>query len=422
MEEPMQNKTTGTPKGGAATIFSCRAMLLGLWWAAHLLLPSSIFAQKYGHPGSGNTQPILAGADQTGKYLPLLNGKKVGIVVNQTSEINGTLLPDTLLRLGIKVAKIFSPEHGFRGSADAGAKVQNGVDEQTGLPVISLYGKNKKPTADQLNGLDILLFDLQDVGVRFYTYISTLQYVMEACAEQGKPLIILDRPNPLGFIVDGPVLEKANTSFVGMQAIPVIHGMTVGEYAKMLIGEKWLGSKAPEITVVTCQNYTHQSHYELPVPPSPNLKNMAAIYLYPSVCFFEGTAISLGRGTDKPFQQYGHPLLEGYGYSFTPQSMAGATDPPLKGQVCHGRLLATEPEEALLLGQGRLQIKWLLEAYNRFPDKAKFFNNYFVKLSGTASLQQQIQSGKTEAEIRAGWQPALDNFKKIRKRYLLYAE
>lgn len=364
----------------------------------------------------------LTAADQTELYLPQLKNKKVGLIVNQTSEINSVLLPDTLLSLGIKVVKIFSPEHGFRGNADAGAKVKSGFDTQTGLPVISLYGNNKKPTADQLKDIDILVFDLQDVGARFYTYISTLQYAMEACAENNKTIMVLDRPNPLGFIVDGPILEQANQSFVGMQPIPVVHGMTVGEYAKMLIGEKWLKSSAPKLIVVPCKNYTHKSLYALPVSPSPNLKNMAAIYLYPSLCFFEGTQVSLGRGTDKPFQQFGHPSLKGYNYSFTPVSMPGATDPPLKNKKCYGKLIATNEVDALKAVDGKLQIKWLLAAYQDYPEKSKFFIPYFEKLTGTTTFRKQIEQGMTEAEIRKSWEPGLTKFKSIRKKYLLYTE
>jgi uncharacterized protein YbbC (DUF1343 family) len=366
---------------------------------------------------------ILTAADQTELYLPQLKNKKVGLIVNQTSEINGVLLPDTLLKLGVNVVKIFSPEHGFRGNADAGAKVKSGFDTQTGLPVISLYGNNKKPAADQLKDIDILVFDLQDVGARFYTYISTLQYAMEACAENNKTIMVLDRPNPLGFIVDGPILEQANQSFVGMQPIPVIHGMTVGEYAKMLIGEKWLKSSAPKLIVIPCKNYTHKSLYALPVSPSPNLKNMAAIYLYPSLCFFEGTQVSLGRGTDKPFQQFGHPLLKkGYNYSFTPVSMPGATDPPLKNKKCYGKLVAANEATALKAIDGKLQIKWLLDVYRDYPEKSKFFTSYFEKLTGTATFRKQIEQGMTEAEIRKNWEPGLNKFKSIRKKYLLYTE
>jgi uncharacterized protein YbbC (DUF1343 family) len=369
----------------------------------------------------GNIE-ILTAADQTELYPPQLKNKKVGLIVNQTSEINGVLLPDTLLKLGVNVVKIFSPEHGFRGNADAGAKVKSGFDTQTGLPVISLYGNNKKPTADQLKDIDILLFDLQDVGARFYTYISTLQYAMEACAENNKTIIVLDRPNPLGFIVDGPILEQANQSFVGMQPIPVVHGMTVGEYAKMLIGEKWLKSSAPKLIVIPCKNYTHKSLYALPVSPSPNLKNMAAIYLYPSLCFFEGTQVSLGRGTDKPFQQFGHPLLKGYNYSFTPVSMPGATDPPLKNKKCYGKLVAANEADALKAIGNKLQIKWLLDVYKDYPEKSKFFIAYFEKLAGNTSFRKQIEQGMTEAEIRKSWEPGLAKFKSIRKKYLLYTE
>jgi len=365
---------------------------------------------------------LLTAADQTEAYIPLLQGKKVGLIVNQTSEINGILLPDTLLKRGVNIVRIFSPEHGFRGNADAGAKVKSGIDEKTGLQVVSLYGNNKKPTADQLKDIDVLVFDLQDVGVRFYTYISTLQYAMEACAENRKPIIVLDRPNPLGFMVDGPVMEKTYTSFVGMQAIPVVHGLTVGEYAKMLIGEKWLQSAAPELTVIPCKHYTHRSIYRLPVPPSPNLKNMTAVYLYPSMCFFEGTVVSLGRGTDKPFQQFGHPSLTGYDYSFTPVSTTGATDPPLKNKLCFGKLITKNEAEALKIGTEQLQIKWLLEAFANFPEKDEFFNNYFEKLAGNGKLRKQIQLGVKEAEIRESWQRGLNEYKAKRKKYLLYEE
>lgn len=369
-----------------------------------------------------SSSEILTGADRVKEYLPLLKGKKIGLIVNQTSEINGVLLPDTLLKLGVKVAKVFSPEHGFRGNADAGAHVKSGIDSKTGLQVISLYGDNKKPKAEQLRDIDILVYDLQDVGVRFYTYISTLQYAMEACAEQGKQLIILDRPNPLGFIVDGPVLEKSNRSFVGMQPVPIVYGMTAGEYAKMLIGENWLSSKAPKLTVIPCENYTHKSLYELPVAPSPNLKNMTAVYLYPSLCLFEGTIVSVGRGTNAPFQQFGNPLLENYSYSFTPQSMTGATDPPLKGQKCYGKMLADNSKDALNVINGKLQIKWLLEAYNNFNSMDPFFNNFFIKLAGTSLLEEQVKKRISEDDIRKSWEPDLNKFKLIRKKYLLYAE
>lgn len=373
-------------------------------------------------PKPKSKELLLTGADQTSVYLPQLKNKRVGLIVNQTSEIEGVLLPDTLLKAGVNIVKIFSPEHGFRGNADAGAKVKSGVDEQTGLPVISLYGNNKKPTAAQLKDIDILVFDLQDVGARFYTYISTLQYALEACAENSKPVMVLDRPNPLGYIVDGPILEKDNESFVGMQPIPVVHGMTVGEYAKMLIGEKWVKSDAFPLTVIPCKNYTHRSMYSLPVSPSPNLKNMTAIYLYPSMCFFEGTQVSLGRGTDKPFQQFGHPSLKNFKYTFTPVSMPGATDPPLKNQKCYGELVASNEKTAIDITDGKLQIKWLLKAYQNFPEKNKFFTSYFEKLAGTTQLRKQIEQGLSEEAIRKSWEPGLKKFKAIRKRYLLYPD
>jgi uncharacterized protein YbbC (DUF1343 family) len=365
---------------------------------------------------------VVRGADRTGAYLSLLKGKKVALVVNQTSEVNGVLLPDTLLKLKVNVVKIFSPEHGFRGNADAGAKVKNGKDEQTGLPVISLYGNNKKPSAEQLKDVDVVVYDLQDVGARFYTYISTLEYLMEACAENKKALIILDRPNPLGFIVDGPILEKENHSFVGMQPVPAIYGMTAGEYAKMLAGEKWIKAIPEDMTVISCENYTHKTLYRLPVMPSPNLKNMTAIYLYPSMCFFEGTVLSVGRGTAYPFQQFGHPALKNYTYTFKPLSIPGATDPPLKNQVCYGKKVAGTEREALEVIDGKMQIKWLLEAYRNFPEQNKFFNNFLVKLTGTATFRKQVEQGLSEDAIRKSWQPGLDRFKAIRRQYLLYGE
>lgn len=394
--------------------------MMRLFFLIALSLFSLFTGAVYGQEKSA--KPVLPGAYSTASYLPALKGKRVALLVNQTSEINGVLLPDTLLKLGVKVVKIFSPEHGFRGNADAGAHVKSGVDSRTGLQVISLYGSNKKPSAEQLKDVDVLVYDLQDVGARFYTYISTLQYAMEACSEQKKALMILDRPNPLGHIVDGPVLEPANSSFVGMQPIPVVYGMTPGEYAGMLVGEKWMKGTAPGLKVIPCSGYTHRSVYELPVSPSPNLKNMAAIYLYPSLCFFEGTTISLGRGTSKPFQQFGSPLLKGYTYSFTPVSMPGASDPPLKNQKCYGLLLANNAAAARELTAGRLQIKWLLEAYGKYSEKSKFFIPFFEKLAGTASLRRQIEQGLSEEAIRKSWEPGLVKFRAIRAKYLLYAE
>lgn len=368
------------------------------------------------------SKEAVVGAAKLNDYLPLLKSKKVAVLVNQTSQVDGKLLPDLLIENGVKLVSIFSPEHGFRGNADAGAHVKSGVDEQTGLPVISLYGNNKKPSAEQLKNIDVVIYDLQDVGARFYTYISSLEYMMEACAENGKQLIILDRPNPLGHIVDGPVLEKMNKSFVGMQPIPVIYGMTAGEYAKMLLGEQWVKAPNLKLEVITCDDYTHSTLYGLPVAPSPNLKTMTSIYLYPSLCFFEGTVVSLGRGTDKPFQQFGHPNLEGYTYSFTPKSMPGATNPPLKDKLCYGLVVAVDANTAHRITENKLQLKWLLDAYKKFPEKDKFFNSFFAKLAGTTKLQEQIKNGWNEAEIRASWEPELQKFKKIRAKYLLYEE
>jgi uncharacterized protein YbbC (DUF1343 family) len=364
--------------------------------------------------------PVVTGAERMEDYLPLLQNKNIALVVNATSQVNGVLLPDTLLKRNVHIVKIFSPEHGFRGKADAGAEVKNGTDPRTQLPVVSLYGNNKKPTAAQLKGVDLVVYDLQDVGVRFYTYISTLQYVMESCGEQKIPLLLLDRPDPLGFIVDGPVLKPPFRSFVGMQPVPVIYGMTPGEYARMLIGENWLGCPAPELKVIICKHYNHQNHYQLPVMPSPNLKNMAAVYLYPSLCFFEGTAVSVGRGTDFPFQQFGHPDLKNQPSGFTPVSMLGATHPPFENRYCHGQKIADSPQEALTATDGRLNLKWLLSAYKNFPDKEHFFKPYFEKLVGNDVLRKQIREGLSEAAIRKSWQPELDRFKKIREKYLLY--
>ena len=367
---------------------------------------------------------VITGAERTNIYLPKLKGKRVGILVNQTSVVGSEHLLDVLLKNKVKVVKVFTPEHGFRGSADAGEHVGNSKDKKTGLPIVSLYGDNKKPKKEQLKDIDILIYDLQDVGVRFYTYISSLEYAMEACAENGKEIMVLDRPNPNGHYVDGPVLDKGLRSFVGMQPVPVVYGMTAGEYARMLKGEKWFKSaEKARLTVVSCENYDHQTLYSLPVPPSPNLKTMAAIYLYPSLCLFEGTVISVGRGTDKPFQQWGHPDLgEKSEYSFTPHSTTGASKPLYEGKECYGQLVAETDKEALRKNESIFNIKWLLKAYNWYPDKENFFNasNFFDKLAGTAELQKQIRQGMTEREIRDSWNKDIDTFMKIRKKYLLY--
>lgn len=383
-----------------------------------VLLFSNALAQPQDR---GAAAPVLPGAYQLDQYLPLLQGKRAGLIINQTSEICGTPLLDTLLARGVRVTKIFVPEHGFRGVADAGATIKNGVDGQTGLPVISLYGNNKKPTAAQLEGLDILVYDLQDVGARFYTYISTLQYCMEAAAENGKTILVLDRPNPIGHHIDGPILDTSLRSFVGMQPIPVVYGMTPAEYAGMLAGEGWIAkAHALKLKTVRCKNYDHLTFYELPVAPSPNLKTMNSIYLYPSLCFFEGTVVSMGRGTSKPFEQWGHPDFEKFSSeSFRPRSMTGATKPPYEGQNCYGRILGAQEVAAV---KKELQLQWLLEAYNWYGRKESFFNNFFEKLAGTRELRRQIVAGKTEQEIRASWQPGLKAFNEIRKKYLLYPD
>lgn len=364
-------------------------------------------------------QRIIPAAGRMNEYLPMLKGKKVALVINQTSVTGNTLLPDTLLKRGVRVVKIFAPEHGFRGRADAGAHVDNDKDSATGLPVISLYGDNKKPKAQQLSDVDIVVYDLQDVGVRFYTYISTLQYVMEACAENGKLLVVLDRPNPNGWYVDGPVLDTAQRSFVGMQPIPVVYGMTAGEYARMLKGEKWCsGAEKLYMKVISCAGYDHTSRYELPVAPSPNLKTAASVMLYPALCFFEGTVVSVGRGTYKPFEQYGHPSFRGRtSYSFTPRAMTGATKPLYEGQECFGELLSAEG-----FSIHGIDLQWLIKAYNWYPDKTKFFNSFFEKLAGTTVLRKQIEQGMTDEQIHAAWKPGITAFKKIRRKYLLYKD
>ncbi len=387
---------------------------------------------------AGNSN-IITGADRMQVYLPLLKGKSVAVFANQTSIVGNTHLVDTLLKSGIKVVKIFGPEHGFRGDADAGEHVNDATDKKTGLPVISLYGDHKKATAADLKDVDVLIFDIQDVGVRFYTYISSLQYYLEAALEHHKPLLILDRPNPNGFYVDGPVLDMKFKSFVGMQPIPIVYGMTVGEYALMLAGENWLSPEANAINaynvttqptedtpfhvlVIKCKNYDHNSKYILPVNPSPNLKEMQSIYLYPSTCFFEGTVFSEGRGTDKPFQIFGHPSLPKDLYSFTPMPNAGAKSSKCFGLKCYGWNLNGSNEEVLKKLEGKIQLKYFINAYKLFPGKDSFFlkNNFINKLAGNDLFAQQIKKGLLEKKIRQSWEPALSNFKKIRKKYLLY--
>lgn len=371
-----------------------------------------------------NATTILTGADQTRLYLNYLRGKNVGMVVNPTSIIGKNQMPlvDSLLKLGISIKKVYGPEHGFRGNASNGAKVDDAIDAKTGLPVISLYGKHYKPTPTDLQGIDLMIFDIQDVGARFYTYISTLHYVMEACAENNIELMILDRPNPNGTIVDGPILDTAYRSFVGMHPIPISHGMTIGEYAQMINGQHWLKNGVQcKLKIIKMTNYKHSASYILPVNPSPNLNTVQSILLYPSVCLFEGTTLSLGRGTMLPFVQVGHPLLKGkYSFSFKPVSIPGMSeDPPQKNQICYGINLKNY-ETNIIKNSGHINLSWLIELYKAFPDKAHFFNAYFTKLAGTSQLQKQIETGKTEAQIRQSWEPGLSKFKAMRRKYLLY--
>ena len=363
-------------------------------------------------------EEYVSGALDTENYLRLLTDQNVGVVANQTSLVGTTHLVDTLVASGIAVKRIFTPEHGFRGAADAGAKVNNGKDEKTGIEIASLYGKTKKPTPEMLKDIDVMLFDLQDVGVRFYTYISTLTYVMEACAENDIPVIVLDRPNPNGFYIDGPVLKAENKSFVGMHPVPVVYGMTIGEYAKMVNGEGWMKNGVHcELTVVSIPGYDRNAIYELPVKPSPNLPNWESIYLYPTLCFFEGTIVSVGRGTETPFQVFGHPDMRG-DYSFTPVSKSGASKPLLEGLRCKGQEL-TEYAHDYAFNANQLHLEWLIEAYQQLKDKG-FFTNYFRLLSGDNQLQKAIENGKSAEDIRASWVDGLNEFKAIREKYLIY--
>lgn len=364
---------------------------------------------------------IVTGAERTDLYLPLLEGKRVGILTNHTGLVGPTHLVDTLLSLGVDVRIVFAPEHGFRGDADAGQSIGSYKDPKTGIDVVSVYGANKRPQDEQMQRLDVLLFDIQDVGLRYYTYLSSMHYLMEACAAAGKELIVLDRPNPNGFYVDGPLLEARNRSFVGMHPIPVVHGMTLGELARMINGEGWLeGGAKCALTVIPCSGYTHRSRYRVPVAPSPNLPNMRAIYLYPSLCFFEGTPVSLGRGTGFPFQAYGHPRLQG-DFTFTPQSNPGAKNPPLKGQLCHGVDLRTEPSDEALWAQG-VDLEYVIGCYRSLGLGEKFFTPMFDKLTGAAYVREMILSGASAGAIRARWMPDVERFKQTRKPYLLYEE
>lgn len=365
---------------------------------------------------------IITGAAQTERYLPLLKDKKVALVVNQSSRIGSQHLVDSLIALNVAVELIFTPEHGFRGDADAGEELSNSTDQRTGIAIHSLYGKQFKPSAESLENIDIVVFDIQDVGTRCYTYLSTLHYVMEACAETKKQVIVFDRPNPNGFYVDGPVLDTNFSSFVGLHPVPLVYGMTIGEYAQMINGEHWLNNGIRcNLTVISMQDYTHRSIYNLPIKPSPNLNSQESIYLYPSLCLFEGTVISMGRGTLMPFRQLGHPKLSTeYRYSFIPKTIPGMSkNPPYEGKQCYGISLKTMGIE-YFVKQNQIDIHWLIELYSKYPDKAKYFNSFFKNLAGTDQLQKQIQEGLGEKEIRDSWQPQLREFKKTRSKYLIY--
>ncbi|NDG46842.1 MAG: DUF1343 domain-containing protein [Flavobacteriia bacterium] len=362
---------------------------------------------------------VIPGAENTTSYINKLRGKKIGLVAHQASIVKtpaGTKhLVDVLLEKGIRLQGVFAPEHGFRGTADAGEKIKDGKDAETGLSIYSLYGENRKPKPEQLQEIELMVFDLQDVGVRFFTYLSTLHYIMEACAEQGIPLLVLDRPNPNTHYIDGPVLEAAHKSFVGMHPVPIVYGMTIGEYAQMINGEKWLAKGLQcQLEVIPIKNYTHQTLYELQIRPSPNLPNAQAIALYPSLCLLEPTVISIGRGTDTQFQIYGHPDFKGYDFRFTPAPNFGSKNPKFNGELCFGKNLTEAPKPT------QIELKWLIDAYSNFPDKAAFFLKGFERISGVRSLKTQLQAGKNETEIRQTWAEDLAEFHRIRSQYLIY--
>ena len=367
---------------------------------------------------------VVTGAEQTNAYLKLLKGKRVALFSNQSGVVGDKLTLDVLLENHVNVVEIFSPEHGFRGKADAGEKVSSSVDSKTGVHVFSLYGAPKDaPDKEEMAKFDILVTDIQDVGLRFYTYYITMMRLMDRCAEYGKRMVILDRPNPNGFYVDGPLLDMKYASGVGALPIPVVHGMTLGELARMINGERWLKSgKTCKLTIIPCKNYTHQTRYDLPVAPSPNLPNMKSVYLYPSLCYFESTPVSLGRGTDKPFEIYGHPDLKGkgYTYSFTPQSVPGAKNPPQLGNLCYGRDLTSLDEEAVIAAG--INLEYLIDAYRNVGIGDSFFTKFFEKLIGRGDIRTMIEQGRSAAEIKATWSDDVKRFKEQRRKYLLYKE
>ena len=362
-----------------------------------------------------NSTEIIVAAAQTESYLNLINGKNIAIVANQTSVIENTHLVDSLLALGVSVKKVFAPEHGFRGKADAGELINDGFDTKTGLPIFSLHGKSKKPSAEQLKGIDVIVFDIQDVGARFYTYISSLHYVMEAAAENEIMVIVLDRPNPNGHYIDGPVLEPKHSSFVGKHPVPLVYGMTIGEYGQMINGEKWLKNGIQcDLTVIPLKNYTHDSEYSLPIRPSPNLPNDTSINLYPSLGFFEGTIINAGRGTEFQFQRYGAPFFEKSNFNYTPKPNFGSKYPKQKDKLCYGVDLRNTKKLSAI------NLEWLVDAYQKTPKTEKFFGKTFTIHAGNTKLQQQIEQGLTAQEIRKSWKNGLEAFKVIRKNYLIY--
>ena len=369
-----------------------------------------------------STSHVVTGAEQTHLYFPLLKGKKIILFSNHTGMVGNQHLLDIMVNYRMKVIGVISPEHGFRGTADAGEHVTNSVDTQTGVPIYSLYnGKEGKASLQVLKSADILVVDIQDVGLRFYTYYISMLKLMDACAEVKTPVLVLDRPNPNGFYVDGPILDMKYKSGVGALPIPIVHGMTLGELARMINGEGWLSNhRQCKLTVIPCKNYTHQTRYELPIPTSPNLPNMQSVYLYPSTCFFEGTNVSLGRGTSKPFQQYGHPDMIGYGYSFTPQSVAGAKNPPQLGKTCHGVDLS-KADTALIQRRG-IDLSYVINAYRNLNIGSKFFTPFFEKLTGVGYIREMIMSGCDADTIKAKWQKDVEQFKQQRRPYLLYQE
>ena len=379
-----------------------------------LLFSASAFAQ--------NEIPLKVGAERTDLYFPLLTDKRVAVMTNQTGIAGNEHLVDMLVRHRFNVVGIFSPEHGFRGTADAGEHVASSTDEKTSIPIWSLYGSGSgKPSPEKMKQFDVLLFDLQDVGLRFYTYYASMARLMDACAEHGKKMIVLDRPNPNGFYVDGPILDMKHKSGVGWLPIPVVHGMTLGELAQMINGEKWLpGGRLCDVTVIPCENYTHQTRYELPIAPSPNLPNIHSIYLYPSTCLFEGTVMSLGRGTSFPFEVYGHPQYKGSGFSFTPRSVPGAKNPPLLNKKCYGTDLREVPNE--LIWENKFDLSYVIDAYNNLNMGEKFFTSFFEKLVGVDYIRKDIIAGKKAEEIRKKWASDVETFKLQRKPYLLYEE